>query len=261
MAGLKPMFIDCRDDLLMDTSKIPLSLVDAIMLVHIYGRIVPSGKGFPNHIVIEDLAEAHGVLPHFSTDAACWSFYKNKVVHGEEGGMVGFKNPAHAHKARQLRSLGFTEAHDFTHVPRGVNARMSNLHAAPILDSFRQMKQNLRVRQIVAERYDALTKPEWRMPRREIDWVYDVRIPGMTSGKQDALVSGLRKQGVEARHCFKPCSSQWEYSRTAGGCNPQSNAARLSQEVIYLPVNEFMTSNDVVANVIKFETLCKELGL
>jgi perosamine synthetase len=262
MAGLRPMFIDCNpDNLLMDLSKIPLTMVDVIMPVHIYGRVIPLGRGFENHIVIEDMAEAHGVLPHFGSQAACWSFYKNKIVHGEEGGMVAFRSPAHADKARSLRSLGFTPAHDFQHVPRGVNARLSNLHAAPILDSFRKMGHNLRIRERVANDYDRFLPKCWRMPRRDVDWVYDVRIGGMSHTQQDELVGRLRRKGIEARHCFKPCTSQEEFIQGAGGCNKQSHAYFASKEVIYLPLNEFMTPDDVCNIADELILAANDLGL
>ncbi|MCK9570792.1 DegT/DnrJ/EryC1/StrS family aminotransferase, partial [Candidatus Pacearchaeota archaeon] len=126
MAGLHPIFIDCGDDLLLDTKVMQSKTVrhqSAIMPVHIYGRrcsmkaIIDHAKT-NNLAVVEDMAEIHGVNPHPESDAACWSFYKNKIVHGEEGGMVAFKEAKHADKARQLRSLGFTQAHDFAHIPR-----------------------------------------------------------------------------------------------------------------------------------------------
>lgn len=261
MAGFKPLFVDCDDNLLMNINLIPLSLVDVIMPVHIYGRVVVLGRGFPNHIVIEDLAEAHGVKPHFGTDAACWSFYKNKIVHGEEGGLIAFKSPAHAEKARCLRSLGFTSAHDFTHVPRGVNARMSNLHAAPILDSFHKMGHNLKIRQRVVAAYDKMIPAKYHMPSRNVDWVYDLRVDGMEYKQQDELVTRLKRKDIEARHCFKPCTSLREYAMGAGGCNPHSNAYQLAKEVIYLPVNEYMTDEMVAYNCQALKESLLEMGI
>jgi perosamine synthetase len=145
LAGLEPVLVDCTEhDLSIDCDLASSAVrkyhqVRAIMPVHIYGRRCPMNKitgiaRCEGLYVVEDLAEAHGILPHPDTDAACWSFYKNKIIHGEEGGAVWFRSEERARHARSLRSLGFTEAHDFTHIPRGHNYRMSNAHASLVLD-------------------------------------------------------------------------------------------------------------------------------
>ena len=244
LAGLEPVFVDCGDDLLMvphlfDNNWLPTD-VKAIMAVHIYGRqcdmesvnlIARYNDDMP---VIEDLAEAHGVKPHQSTDAACWSFYRNKIIAGEEGGAVAFKNPDHAALARQLRSLGFTDAHDFNHVPRGHNYRMSNVHARLIIDSLGKVGVNLMKRRAAEAEYNALCPTEWRMPPRDAPWVYDIKIPGMTADRQTELVRRLNDAGIAARHAFKPLSSQPEYreARYVG----TRRAYALAREVIYLPL-------------------------
>lgn len=246
LAGLEPVFVDCGDDLLMDDGDpMGYATVDpysAFMSVHIYGRRCDmdwiSSTAGVCHPVIEDLAEAHGIRPHSTTDAACWSFYKNKIIAGEEGGAVWFRDNDHAKLARQLRSLGFTDDHDFTHIPRGHNYRMSNAHAELILSSLRGVDHNLRDRWTEMGRLDAACPAEWRMPERQAPWVYDMRIPGMTRVQHNAVVKALNDVGITARHCFKPCSRQPEYIYTTKMvANDNINGTKssvASQEVIYL---------------------------
>lgn len=251
MAGLRPLFVDCRrDDLLMDVdllvNRSAGKLVRAVMPVHIYGRrcdmdavhrfTKPRGLS-----VVEDMAEAHGVLPHPMSDAACWSFYRNKIVSGEEGGMIVFKKKGPACLARKLRSMGFTDDHDFTHLPRAHNYRLANCLADLILPSLRDVENNLAQRRQVVQWYDDYVPVEWRMPARQSCWVYDLRVPGMSSAEQDATVRCLNKQGITARHGFKPMACQLEYLGRPG---PQALLA--SQEVIYLPVHPAMTEIQVV---------------
>src|SRR5690348_6717208 len=77
LAGLIPVMVDCRDDLLMDMDLVDEALADdggikAVMAVHIYGRrcdmdalaALAAKYGVE---LIEDLAEAHGVRPHPAT--------------------------------------------------------------------------------------------------------------------------------------------------------------------------------------------------
>lgn len=261
LAGLVPKFVNCDDRLRMCPDAIKRILPGekqpwspkAVLAVHIYGRICHEDVGWiaKDHDmkVIEDLAECHnGAVSRFS-NAACWSFYKNKIIHGEEGGAVWFRNPDHAKLARQLRSLGFTDDHDFTHIPRGHNYRMSNCHAELILKSLAEANENIERRACVERWYDEQIEEHYQMPKRDAVWVYDLRVPRMKSAQQDRLIKNLRASGVEARHCFKPMTTQEEYR----GLQPVSlNALRLSQEVIYLPVHPSMTEADVTRIVAKF---------
>jgi dTDP-4-amino-4,6-dideoxygalactose transaminase len=183
------------------------------------------------------LAEAHGVAPHPDTEAACWSFYRNKIVCGEEGGAASFNRDVAnlAALARRLRCHGFTEEHDFWHSPGGHNYRLANSLAAIIIDSLRSSRPRLEARRRAEAAYDRLCPDAWRMPPRDAPWVYDLRVPGMTRARQDRVVRSLNEAGVGARHGFKPLSQQPEYRPLRRGTGPVAD--RASGEVIYLPIN------------------------
>jgi perosamine synthetase len=232
LAGLTPIFVDCTPELLIDLALVEAAIaaspvpVVAIMPVHIYGRRCPmaSTTALAQHYglaVIEDSAEAHTIDPHPASDAVCWSFYKNKIIAGEEGGMVYFYDEELATLARRLRSLGFTDHHDFMHIPRGHNYRLANLLAQEILDGpngLRAVTRNVAIRQQVEDWYDAVCPGAWKMPARDVPWVYDIRIPSLNSlspGALSRLVTTLRAQRIDARHGFKPMSSQPEYRTPA----------------------------------------------
>lgn len=265
LAGLKPVFVDCGEDLLMDMEDAVKRVTErtvAVMPVHIYGRrcdksyVVSVAKGkMPSLFVVEDLAEAHGIKPHSQTDAACWSFYKNKIVAGEEGGAVAFKDPKYVELARSLRCLGMTERHDFHHSPRGHNYRMSNCHAELILRSLGEVEQNVRERRRLETICDGLC-PEWmRMPPRDAPWVYDMRAHGMNPTGQEALLSALREEGVQARHGFKPMTMQPEYR---DGSRRGSSAWKMASEVFYLPLHPRQTTEEVIDRA--FRTIRRVLG-
>lgn len=265
MAGMKPVFIDCQDNLLID-GDFEADFIDAVMPVHVYGRrcpmeaIVATAKSHGLYVV-EDLAEGHGIKPHPDTDAAAWSFYRNKIVHGEEGGMIAFKDPDHADYAKLLRCQGFTSEHNFMHIPRGVNARMSNAHATPILESLKMVEINLQRRREIVECYGAnlpFARPTDHRDSAEVDWVYDVRIPGMTYESQSSVVHHCWKLNVAARQAFRPMSSQLEFFDRG---HVSLNAYRLSQEVMYLPVADDMTEEDTKRNCIIFREACEVAGL
>lgn len=267
LAGLTPVFVDCGDDLNMDMENMtqasyfrevddpqrflanPLS---AIMAVHVYGRrcnmdYISEAADNWNAKVIEDLAEAHGVKPHPQTNAACWSFFSNKIVAGQEGGAVWFKEPKHAALARQLRSLGFTEAHDYEHIPRGHNYRMSNAHAQLIRYSLQVVDANISKRWEWWFEHDARCPAEWKLDRPDAPWVFAFRVLGMERERQNALVQALNEAGVKARHCFKAMSAQAEFR----DCKVVGNgkAAELSEQVIYLPLSPEPISGEKVDEV------------
>jgi perosamine synthetase len=243
LAGLVPVFVDCGEDLNPEPARIYEAVsrrTAAILAVHVYGRAcdmdhveTAAVTGAGRVAVVEDLSEAHGVIPHPSADAAAWSCYRNKVIAGSEGGVVAFKDPATAALARRLRCLGFEDGHDFRHTPGGWNHRLSNEHAAPIIDSLRQSPWNLQQRRRIEGWYEAHCPPEWRMPPRDSVWIYDVRVPGLTRERQGVVVRALNAAGVAARHSFLPMHLQEEYRgcRRVGG----EVAERMSREVFYLP--------------------------
>lgn len=242
LAGHVPVFVDCGDDLLIDPSWIGPAITSrtrAIMPVHIYGRrcdmdAVISVAGRYGLLVVEDLAEAHGVPPHPRTDAACWSAYRNKIVAGQEGGVVAFRDPEHAALARSLRSLGFTGAHNYRHVPRGINARLASALAAPILESLARVEEILAARRQIEGWYGECCPGKWRMPPRDAPWVMDIRIPGLTHEVQTRIVRALNAVNIAARHAFRPMSTQEEYRN----CRVISSgkAAIAAREVLYLPL-------------------------
>lgn len=248
MAGLKPVFVDCNDSLLMDPEKCSQAITPTtrvIMPVHIYGRScdmaaiheIATKHGL---LVVEDCAEFHGGTLCGLSDAYCWSFYRNKIVHGEEGGMIAFGRPSHAEWARLLRCQGFTPDHDFMHVPRGVNARMSDSHALAVLKSLHQADENLKKRKQIEQWYDEVVPEAWHMPPRDVCWVYDIRLPQGKLNRE--LISGLNRFGIAARWGFKPMSMQQEYHQ--GGCE-KLNAFKMACGVMYLPVHPDMTQEQV----------------
>lgn len=265
MAGLRPVFVDCNDRLLIDPALIPDAITSdtvAILAVHVYGRgcdmaairEIADRHGLK---IVEDCAEYHGGPLHSPrSDAHCWSFYRNKIVAGEEGGAVAFRRPDCADLARQLRCQGFTAAHDFSHVPRGHNYRLSNANAELIRESLRDAKKNIASRMLMELQYERAfedfgTLAIALMPPRDVCWVYDIQ----TDGKAQPLAARLNADGINARPSFKPMSSQPEFR----GHYRHLAAHRASESVLYLPVSPKMDRADVARVVAAFSRHLDEL--
>lgn len=259
LAGLKPVFVDCDENGLMDFDRIHryiTPLTKAIMPVHVYGRDISRSdlnafymlinKRHPGIHIVEDWAEHTKPNSEPYSDALCWSFYKNKIVHGEEGGMILFRNHRKAQLAKLLRCQGFTKEHDFRHIPRGHNYRMSNSSASITLTSLVQVETNLEHRKYIESVYNSVIPAELHRPLRSAPWLYDVFISGKTT--VDTVVTKLNLRGIQARHSFKPMSSQPEFI----GHWTQLNAHSLSNSTICLPITDTMTMKDATDIALAF---------
>lgn len=249
LAGLEPVFLDCGPDLLIDTQKMKgLDFggdVRAIMPVHIYGRrcnmdFISAFAKRRGMMVVEDMAELHGVKPHRDTDAACWSFYRNKIVGGKEGGAVAFRKEGHAALARTLRCLGFTREHNFQHVPRGHNYRLSDVHSLFIQSSLNTVNENMTSRRRLENIYNEAIPVDWHMPKRESPWVYDVRLP--TERHVPTVVNHLNKNGIAARCGFYPMTLQVEYRQPT---RVMMYSHSIYSRIMYLPLDPLTNPADV----------------
>lgn len=296
LAGMTPVFVDCGEDLLIDPDLVdeackqgqafddlPPLVTHALIAVHVYGRRCRMDELMAlatkhDLVVIEDLAEAHGVRPHPNSDAACWSFYKNKIIHGEEGGAVWFRCKEAADRVRQLRCLGFTANHDFRHVPRGHNYRLANCLAEKVLESLSQVKiqvvevpvfgrrygyGSIGKRRYIENWYNSACPAEWKMSKRDAVWVYDVRIQGLGRERMGQVVRALQAEGIEARHGFWPMHLQEEFKncRTVKNGSPLAGwsvAELMAEEVFYLPVMPGKTTEEDCQRA--FEVIGEVLG-
>lgn len=247
LAGLHPVFVDCTDDLLMDLTAIDSYVTErtrAIMAVHIYGRrldmdLVSAIARRKDLFVIEDRAECPIPFGDYVADATCWSFYKNKVVHGEEGGMVAYPhNLSQASKSRLLRNQG--SRGDYLHCPRAHNYRLANTQASLVRSSLALVDENLRKRREVEQVYNRRVDRTYQMPNRLVPWVYDICLPLECVA---ATIAQLSKAQVEFRCSFKPMSMQPEYI----GHYRHLRSYRHSQQVLCLPIDPSMSEQDVAA--------------
>lgn len=255
LAGLTPVFADSLSDLTIDPEsvrKLITRKTKAIMAVHIYGRMCDMKSlrdlsTLYDLFLVEDSAEAHGANCSDQADLTCWSFYQNKVIHGEEGGAVGCWDEEFAQRIRKLRCLGFDDEHTYQHEPRGHNYRMSSSHANLILQSLANYQTEK------DERVESYTWWEQIVPRgwpayrlnqlSEAPWVFPLFVGAMRRGKNRIVdrdlvgrfVKHLRQQGLEARLGFQLMSNQLEYKHCVYEME-ENYAFVASNTLMYLPL-------------------------
>jgi len=238
-ARLVPVFVDCDDSLLINIEEIEKKITDktrVIMVTHVYGRVVnmDAVKDLAKKYglrIIEDAAEAHGCKWNDkivgATDIGCFSFYRNKIICGEEGGAVVSNDSEFLDIVRDMKSMSFGKKHNYMHDRMGFNYRMTNSQAAMILESLANIKENTKKRRDNQELYDSLIDKEHHMSSRDIPWVYDICV------EDNTIVDKLIAMGIPARYGFKPVSMCHPFRVDAS----DTKCYTMSKKVMYLPVD------------------------
>jgi len=229
--GATPVFVDCDITLCIDWKLIEAKITPktkAIMPVHIYGRLcnmpeilkIAHRHGLK---VIEDACEAQGAVRSSKADITCYSFYKNKIIHGEEGGICTTNKKEYADRINYLKNMAFGDKHDYFHEEIGYNYRMPESQAEMILGSLRGYpKERDRRRKLEKEFYGKnIHDAVWVLDYFEGEPLTTFVIKGWW----------MIKDG-ETRPFFKPLSSFPMY----GGKCQSSNAKYYSERGHYLKI-------------------------
>ena len=150
------------------------SRTKAIMVVHLYGRVVEMTKVWKiarkyGLKVIEDCAQAHGAMFGGKRcgnlgDAGGFSFYpgKNLGCLGD-GGAVTTNDDDLATKVRALRNYGSDVKYHFPY--RGTNSRLDEIQAAWLRVKLPHLDSDNQCRREIAEQYQkGIVNPEIRLP-------------------------------------------------------------------------------------------------
>ncbi len=225
--GFTPVFVDIDPETLtMDPVKIESAITEktkAILPVHVYGnpadvvRIDQIGKkyGIP---VIYDAAHAFGVQFEERSvleygDISIISFHATKLFQTAEGGAVFTKNNKLFDKLFQMHNFGHLSPVSFGEV--GINAKMSELHAAMGLAVLPYMNHIIESRKKVAELYDQyldwtkLSKPK---SRKGTSWNY-AYYPVIFPDEEYLLrvVKKLNEKQIFPRRYFYPSLNKLPY--------------------------------------------------
>lgn len=192
---------------------------------------------------------------------ACFSFHPRKVITTGEGGLLVTNDPDLAARARRLVSHGARvseaerhAAHDFLppgYPVCGYNFRLSDVLAAVGLAQLKRLPEILARRRELARAYDQALGdhprivtphvPAWARPNYQS---YQVRLEGAGREERDAVVRGLRSQGVMATPGVADIHRQEAYQRMFGPQSlPQSELA--AETTLILPLFPQMSSSDL----------------
>lgn len=193
----------------------------AIMPVHLYGHPADMDAlreiaGRHDLLLIEDAAEAVGaryrgeVVGSFG-DAACFSFFGNKIITTGEGGMVVFARHEDWERARMLRDHGMSRERRYWHTDIGFNYRMTNLQAAIGLAQLERLDHVLEDKRRVSEAYHRavadvpwLKRPPCASWADNVYWLYTVLVDPAGPLARDEVLGKLKANGIESRPIFFP---------------------------------------------------------
>lgn len=254
--GATPVFADVEQETyglsFTEVAKRVTNRTKAIMLVHVYGRLARDREAifelgkYLNIPIIEDACEAQGAVYKSKATLTCYSFYRNKIIAAEEGGMVATDDKALAARVGYFKNMCFTAAHDYMHNDIGYNYRMPNAMAKVALKSLARYPQNAHKRRQIERWYDELSM-QHKGPRDAV-WFYETLVvdKAWTLGK-------LGKYG--ARDAFKPLSSMPMY----GGGPGLPIARYLADRLVLLPVRPDMKKRDVTMICDFYEPTCQSV--
>lgn len=261
--GLRPVFADVDRETL---TLAPAALAEAnepaaVLATHVYGTPcdvdgLATAAEAHGARVLYDAAHAfgsrrRGVPVGGFGDAEIFSLSPTKVIVAGEGGVVATQDDELAERIRVGRDYGNPGDYDMRFV--GLNARMSELHAALALRSLEGLDARIDRRNVLARRYrDALrdvagvsfpTVPEGdRSTYTDFTMLVE---PDAFGGGADALGQALAAEGVETRRYYSPPVHRTQAYLGAATVGPLPVTEWASARALTVPMWSDMTEEQV----------------
>ena len=258
--GCTPVFVDIDEETLcMDPAKLADALdseadIGGILPVHIYGNIcdveslekLGRNAGLP---VIYDAAQCFGSeylgksIFDYGDFATC-SFHATKVFHTGEGGAV------FAHTDDQLQAIRLLRAGGHfgdTHIRLGINAKLSELHAALGLCLLDKTADNIKGRKAVSAMYDAmLPKRGIKRPVLRSGLVYNYAYYPVIFNSETItlrIIDALHGQNIFPRRYYFPALNTLPYLPPGSRSCPVAES--VARRVLCLPLYAELEESDV----------------
>ncbi len=265
--NITPVFVDIDPKTgNIDPDKIEAAITprtSAIMPVHVYGnpcdtRRIQEIADVYGLKVIYDAAHAFGVEINGKSiltegDLSTLSFHATKVYNTIEGGAMVMSDESTKKRIDNLKNFGIT---DETHViAPGINSKMDEIRAAYGLLNLKQIDKAIAHRHNVVLRYrEALRKVKGisffdDFPNVKHNYAYfPIFVNREEYGmNRDSLYFKMKEQNVWGRRYFYPLISTFTPYRGFDSAKAEhlSNATRMAEQVICLPLHHLLTDEDV----------------
>lgn len=260
--GLNPVFVDIEPATLTidvaDAERAARSAgrVSLILATHVFG--VPAGVHAIAALARElgartvyDAAHAYGSRRDGVTvgsfgDAEVFSLSPTKVVTSGEGGLVCSRDDRFLDRLRLVRAYGFYE--DYETKVLGLNAKMSELHAALGVLSLARIERSIAVRAEHVARYRAglaqvggVTFQQIRAEDRSAHTYFAVLF--RDRAMRDRVEAALERAEVQTKRYFRPCHGMSAFQRFAGRPLPVTDD--VYERILCLPLYEELRAEDI----------------
>ena len=263
--GLKPVFADCDPETFcIDPRAVKLQISSrtaAIMAVHLFGnpasiveiQTAASDLGIP---LICDAAHAFGSdidgrrVGTFGT-AEVFSFSPTKLLVAGEGGMVATGDADLARKLRAARNYG--DSGNYDPELAGLNARMSEFHAALGLRGLQGLDARIARRNEIRLRYERRLgaipgvsfqriSPGGGSACKDFAVLVD---EGAFGQSRDWLVDALEKENIQVRRYFWPPVHRQRLYCHIWDKRPLPVTERISSSILNLPIYSTLSDGQV----------------
>lgn len=237
------------------------SKTKAIMVVHLYGRVVEMEKIWAlakkyNLKIIEDSAQAHGAVYKGKKagnlgDASGFSFYpgKNLGCLGD-GGAVTTNDDELAQKIRALANYGSYVK--YQNIYKGLNSRLDEIQAAILDVKLKGLDKDNEKRREIAKFYiENINNPKIILPQIKDENSHVWHIFSVRTEKRDELQKYLADNDIQTLiHYPIPPHKQQAYSEWNNLSFPITE--KIHAEILSLPISPVMTREDMqkVVNII-----------
>jgi dTDP-4-amino-4,6-dideoxygalactose transaminase len=254
--GLKPVFADCDPETFCIDPRAVKHQVSpntaAILAVHLFGnpasvvdlQTIASDLGVP---LICDAAHAFGSdfngrrIGTFGT-AEVFSFSPTKLLVAGEGGMIATRDADLARKLRAARNYG--DSGNYDPDLAGLNARMSEFHAALALRGLPCLDARIARRNQIRLRYEQRLRsipgisfqrilPANRSACKDFSILVDEAVFGKS---RDWLVEAMEKENIQVRRYFWPPVHRQKLYCDIWDKEPLSVTDRVSSQILNLPI-------------------------
>lgn len=259
--GCTVKFVDVdRGTLTIDPAAVEAAIThktEAILATHVFGNpcdceALEAIAKRHDIALIFDAAHAHGVEFKGKSilsygDASMVSLHATKVFHACEGGYVVAKDSAVSEKVEWMRRFGHKGHEDYYGV--GINAKMSELHAAMGLCVLDHLDEVFKRRQVLCETYDEVISGGSRLKfamqmRQTTKWNHSY-YPVLFDSEQSLLcaVQAMNDAGVFPRRYFYPSLAELNISFDDQSDCPVSHD--VSKRILCLPLAASYEQKDI----------------
>lgn len=229
---------------------------EAIIATHVYGNpcdcdALESIAARHGIALVFDAAHAHGVVYQGRSilsygDASMVSLHATKIFHACEGGYVVARDPGVSEKVEWMRRFGHDGHEDYHGV--GINAKLSELHAAMGLCVCDRMADVMAGREEACKAYDDALKgvegARFAIKLRETTQWNSAYYPLRFASEAIllAVLQEMESEGIMPRRYFYPAL----HSVGLPGVEPQSCpvADKVASEVMCLPLSARISEAD-----------------